>query len=490
MSYRSLLLAAAATAIVGACTVGPDYEGPELSVRGDDFAVSPDAAAAAPIDLDWWRAMDDDVLTGLVQMTAKGNLDIEEAEARVREARALRGVAQGGLGPSIGTDGSYTETELSRNGQLLGFAPPGATDRLSIYSAGFDAAWEIDLFGGTRREVEAANARFQSEVERRRAAVLSAVSETARNYIELRGLQAEARITRDNARTQARTLSLVAQRAEVGLASRLDLVRAEAQLEQTRAALPRLDAQIRATIYRLGVLIGRDPQVLVEDLLPTARIPDRADVVPVGLRSDILRRRPDVRAAERDLAAATADIGVAVAELFPKFGLTGAAGFESLSTDDLFDDDSGRWSFAPMVDWRLFQGGAIRARIRAEEAQADAEAIRYERAVLTALEEAEASLVTYAEELTTKERFARAVEMQRDAMRLVQQRYEVGEIDFLAVLDAERQLLDLEQQLVRSDRQAGTQLVALYKALGGGWEAFEPRIRVGALRTDDAEGAR
>lgn len=469
-------LATAGFILLTSCAVGPDYARPQLDIA-EDFG--PDHSSevtetGSDVVAAWWDTFEDPTLSRLVRQAAAFNLDIAEAEARVREARALRAVVRGGFFPDVGGEVSYTEQRLSRNGRQLSFAPPGVDDRLSLYSSGFDASWELDLFGKNRREAQAAQATYDSAIERRRAVTLSAVAETVRNYIELRGVQRELAITRRNADSQAETRDLVARQQRVGVASRLDLVRAEANLSRTQAQLPRLEADIRSTIYRISVLTGDDPQVLYRSLSITEDIPSPPTIVPLGLRSDILRRRADVREAERQLAASTAEIGSAVADLFPSVTLFGSGGFEAISTNDLFDEDSVFWSVGPQIRIPIFNGGVLRARVKVREAQADQALIAYERTVLTALEETERSLTRYTEGLKTRVRYTRAVEQQREAAALLRQRYDVGESDFLAVLDTERQLLDLEQELVRSETEATTQLVALYKALGGGWVAFEP----------------
>lgn len=486
---RIITTLAASTALP-ACAVGPDYEPPKLSYADQYAAEFESVASGDTITAEWWRVFDDPALDDLIARAASDNLDLAVAEARLREARALRGAAVGEFFPDVSAGASVTETELSRNGQLLSFAPPGVDDRLTLYDSGFDAFWELDVFGGKRRGLEAATADLQSAEEERRATMLSVMAEVARNYAELRGAQRRLAITERNAETQKSTLDLIAEQESVGSASRLDVARSESQLASTRSELPRIRAEIRAQIHRLAVLIGDDPQALAATLLDPAAVPAPPDIVPVGLRTDILRRRPDVRAAERRLAAATADVGVAVAELFPSFSLTGAAGFESISFDDWVEASSGTWAVGPALSLPIFRRGQLRAQVNAAEARADAEAALYEQSVLRALEDAETSLVNYAEEIETRAELDEAVATQREAMGLINERFREGDVDFLEVLDTERALLAVEERLVRSETAIATNLVALYKALGGGWEAFEPArqetVRAAANTTSEA----
>ena len=486
MSHRFAVAALLASVSLCACTVGPDYERPDYSRPDVDGASAFDVgykgvAAGEAITARWWEVFDDALLTSLIEDAAADNLNVKEAAARVREARALRGVARGEFLPQGGLDAGVTETELSENGQLLSFAPPGVDDRLSIYNAGFDASWERDVFGGRRRALEAAGARLESAEEERRNVLLSAMAETARNYVELRGAQARLRITMRNAALQGDTARLVGRRFDVGSASRLDVARAQAQLASTEADIPRIRTEVRAAIHRLGVLTGRPPQALVGTLVEATPTPAPPDLVPVGLRSDILRRRPDVRSAERRLAAATAEVGVAVANLFPKFSLTGVAGFESISFDDWITASSGTWAIGPSLSFPVFRQGQLRDQVKAAEARADAETAAYERAVLSALEDAENAIVAYAEEIATRAKLVRAVDQQRVAVKLIQQRYREGGVDFIDVLDSERALLTVEERLARSSTAMSTSLVALYKALGGGWKVYEPSADQGDL---------
>ncbi|MDH3931506.1 MAG: efflux transporter outer membrane subunit, partial [Chromatiales bacterium] len=343
-------------ALGAGCSVGPDYRAPEPVATG--WAGSDDAAnETAAYDPQWWHSFGDPVLDRLVTRAAADNLELAAAAARVRQARAQRRAARSTLFPSIGGEASYTNYQLSKNGPgITGDAvEQGLTERDdSFYTAGFDAAYEIDMFGGNRRRRESAAAGEQLALERRRGVMLTVVAEVAREYMELRGAQKRLAITEKNAALQRDLTALVERKYRAGLSRELDVVRARSQTRVVEALVPALRSQIRGSAYRLGVLTGQPPEALLEELLTSTPIPGAPEIVPVGLRSELLRRRPDVRAAERALAQASAEIGVATAEMFPKFVLAGDVAWESVDRGDWFDEDSQRWSLVPFVDWRIF----------------------------------------------------------------------------------------------------------------------------------------
>ena len=348
---------------------------------------------------------------------------------------------------------------------------PGAGKQSNFYQAGFDASWEIDVFGGIRRGIEAADAEVEASVEARRDVLVTLLAEVARNYIEVRGLQAEIAIARQNLEAQKKTLELTQARFRAGRAAELDVVRAQAQVSTTSSQIPLLEsARIQAT-QRLGVLLGREPGLLREELMAAAAIPPPPPEVPVGLPSDLLRRRPDLRRAERELAAATARIGVATADLYPKFSLTGFFALESVNASDVASWGSRAWSVGPSIRWSIFQGGRIRAQIEVENARQEQAAIAYERSILQALQEVEGALISYAKEQAHRAELSDAVTANAKAVDLANQRYGQGLVDFLNVLDAQRSLYLSQDTLVQSERRISEHLVALYKALGGGWEA-------------------
>jgi NodT family efflux transporter outer membrane factor (OMF) lipoprotein len=339
-----------------------------------------------------------------------------------------------------------------------------------LFQIGFDARWELDLFGGVRRAVEAAEADIDTALAEHQAVLVTLLGEVARNYLELRGAQAQLAITRDNLAAQQDTLDLSRIRFQAGLSSDLDVARAEAQVATTAAQIPTLERQTRQAIHRLGVLLGQGPGTLMAALSSTAPVPPPPPEVAVGLPAALLQRRSDIRRAERALAAATARIGVATADLYPRLALTGMLGLQSMQLSDLSQTASQFWAFGPSIRWPLFDAGRIRANIRVHDARQEQALIRYEQTVLTALEEVENALVAYRQEQVRQRSLAAAMAAHRRAVTLANELYTKGLSDFLTVLEAQRSLLAAESQLVQSNAALASHVVALYKALGGGWE--------------------
>jgi NodT family efflux transporter outer membrane factor (OMF) lipoprotein len=466
---------------IAGCLVGPHYKQPEENVP-EHFSEQP---ATQSIDVArWWTTFNDPTLNNLIDRAVASNLDLRLATARVREARAQRGVVGADLWPDVNVGASYTRSRTSENAfdfkrgngasagspDFANFALPG--EEHDLYQAGFDANWEIDVFGHVRRSIEAANADIAATEEGRRDTLVTLLAEVARNYVELRGFQRRLEIARENLKVQQDTLDLTNARFQGQLISELDVSRAEAQVATTAAQIPSLEAQRNAAAHRLGVLLGEQPGALLNELLaPTdIAIPSGPADVPAGLPSDLLRRRPDVRRAERELAAATARIGVATAELFPRFSLTGSLGLQSEDFRDLADSGSRYFSVGPSVSWPIFDAGRIRSNIQVQNARQERALVLYEQSVLSALEDVENALVNYSKEHQRRISLTRAVEANRKAVDMSKMLYDRGLTDFLDVLDAQRALFVSEDALVQSDRTISTDLVALYKALGGGWE--------------------
>ena len=489
------------------CTVGPNYRAPDEAMpaawgqAATPSATRPSVATTRPVVItQWWATFNDPVLDALVVRAANANLDLRQARARVIEARASRAAAGTALFPSLDVNPSYQHTRVSQNG-VAGFGggggggggvgvnpQPGAAgsgaipggafpSEFDLYQAGFDASWEIDVFGGTRRAIEAADADLAASVEQRRDVLVTVLAEVARNYVELRGLQRRLDTARANLAAQRETLDITRDRAKNGVTTQLDVTRAVALVETTAATLPTLEAAVRQSIDRLALLTGRaaaDDDDFAAGLLRPAATPTAPAEVPVGLPSDLLRRRPDVRAAERELAAATARVGVVTADLFPRFSLTGAAGLQSLDAGNLLDWDSRFYSLGPSVRWNLFDAGRVRANIAIQDARVDRALAAYEKTVLTAVQETHTALVNYANEQTRRRSLREAADANRTSLDLARQQYRQGLVDFLAVLDAQRNLLASEDALAQSDQAVASDLVAIYKALGGGWEAETP----------------
>ena len=353
-------LVAMGAALVSGCKVGPNYTTPEVAVpAGWNSATTQPTTQPAVTVTQWWTTFNDPVLEELVEGAVAANLDLRIAAARVREARALRRVAGASLLPTIDGFGSYSRSRQSENiegfdttagtgggghGGVGGEAPtfnPG--DEMDLFQAGFDASWELDVFGGVRRSIEAARADVEAAVEDARDVYVTLLAEVARNYVDLRGLQRQLAIARANLKSQEETLSLTRARFDAGLVGELDVTRARTQAKTTESIIPGLETQLRAAAHRIEVLSGVHPGAMSQRLLVEAPLPATPPAVPLGLPSELLRRRPDIRRAERQLAAATARIGVATAELFPRFSLTGSFGFQASEASDQGDWDSRFW---------------------------------------------------------------------------------------------------------------------------------------------------
>jgi outer membrane protein, multidrug efflux system len=455
--------------LVAGCATGPDYKQPEPSAPAQWGEASGEKVSDASTDLSrWWTSFGDPVLDSLVERALAANLDLESATARVREARARAGVVRGELLPEVDASAGVTRSRSSENGVL-----PLADPQSDLYSGGFDARWELDVFGGTRRELEAANADVEASVEERRAVLVSLLGEVARAYVELRGNQRLVSVARRNVDAARATLELTRTRNQGGLATELDVARAEALLAGAEAPLPRFDAATRIAIHRLGVLLGEQPSSLAAELEAERPIPAPPARILVGLPSELLARRADVRRAEREYAAATARIGAAMADRYPKFSLTAAFGLESVSSSDFADAASRAWSIGPAMRWPLFAGGSIEANIEIQDARAEQARIAYDRSMLVALEDVENALVDYLREWDHRRALEAAAAAGRKSVDLADQLYRSGLTNFLDVLDAERGLYEAELDLAQSEVASSLSVVSLYKALGGGWENLQ-----------------
>ncbi len=448
-----------------ACTVGPNYKRPPQVAAASNWT---EPASTAPVDPAWWRTLGDPVLTDLVEAAAAHNLDLVAAEAQIREARANRDVAFGGLFPQLEATGSATRNKISANGEFPVEEIPHFSRTFKLFDAGFDASWEIDFWGGNRRSLEAANARSASAQDAARSLKLEIIAEVARSYIDLRSAQFRLASASSDAKARTVTAALVKLRYTAGDASAFDQARTESQARTTVSQLAGLKSDARAAAYSLALLTGRAPEVLIALTDQSATWPTAPPTIGVGLRSDLLRRRPDVRKAERDLAASTADIGVATAELFPKISLIGAIGQQSQHTGDLTSELSQRYQYGPSLSWPIFSAGRIRAQIRATDARADEAGARYEKAVLTALADSETALNRYAAATSQLADLDAARAASSKALELARQRYRAGEDDLLNLLDAQADYSVTEQASLTIRATQLTALVSLYKALGGG----------------------
>lgn len=456
--------------LLGACAVGPDYREPPPVDTGSGWTQSVDAARTQVELSAWWTSLGDPALDRLVAAALSDNLDLRQAQARIGEARALRDRTAGGYAPSVDASGSVTRRRQSENGPLPIGSIPGLERDQTIYDAGFDAAWEIDLFGKTRRAVESAEASVQAAQADAIDARISVAAEVARSYLTLRGAQRELAAREASVETLQQTYDLVHRRLQVGDASQADVDTAQSRLAAAAAGLPGIRARLRGAALGLGVLLGAPPErelALLDTGVPEIMLAP----IPVGARADILRRRPDVRGAERRLAARTADIGVATAELFPKLSIGAGGGFQSLDAGNLFESASQTFSIMPVISWRLFDGGRVRAEIHASEARQKQAALAYEGAVLAALGDAERALSDYKLGLDAVQRQRAAVEAARRSYAHMQMRFKAGDIALTDLLAEERVLRDAEDAYVRTHTATAIDLIALFKALGGGWDA-------------------
>jgi NodT family efflux transporter outer membrane factor (OMF) lipoprotein len=533
--YRRLLFHRAAplallAGLAGCATVGPDFTPPKPWWNPTAWFSGPQPAAATPpaavsepvaqpVDPEWWTLFHDDELTSLEKRVAAANLDVRTASIRLAESRASFGVARADLFPSVDGNASYIRQRLAREGVLALFPAPGAPTPAStqtsgagagglpntpqagapgtaanalggqggapnfgqlfapfdLYQYGFDASWELDLWGRVRRNIEGAKASMQATAEAERDVLLTALAEMARDYIQLRGTQRSIEITENNLKTAQQSLQLTRERAAGGVTTDLDVANAAAQVETVASQLPTLRAQESEIINAIAFLLGQPPRSLQAELATPHPIPPVPPKIPVGVPSELARRRPDIRQAEAQLHTATADVGVAVADFYPRFVLSGSVAMQAVQFHYLGSwYNASTYSFGPSVSLPIFEGGRLRRILELRKQQQQEAAITYQRTVLNALHEVDNALTAYDAEQRRRDRLERAVEENRRAVRLAQERYAQGVADFLSVLTAEQNLLAAEQQLTNSVTNVSTDLVQIYKALGGGWETALP----------------
>lgn len=468
---------------VSGCTVGPDYHMPRPPVPSS--YVNPSAppttqtsvTEAAPVEgMQWWRNFQDPVLDSLVARAVDANLDVRHASARLRQARAQRGVTASSLFPQIHSSGSYTHSGSGGGGSSSFVSPSGAVSTKStgtsrdFYIAGFDATWEIDVFGGVRRSVESADAGVVAAVEDRRDVLVTLLAEVASNYITLRQLQQEIVIAHENLISDQHIADLTRKKFGAGFAAQLDVANAAAQVAATQSQIPALETAAQQQIYALSVLLAQEPGALLGELSEPRPIPLTPPRVPIGMPSDLLRRRSDIRRSEAQLHAATASIGIATADLFPRFSLTGNFDMESSKLKALGNWSSSIWNFGPNVTWPLFAGGRIRANIEVQNALQEQALLTYDQTILNALRDVENALVAYAKEQQRSAALVDSVKFNRQSLDLSTRLYNAGLTEFLNVLNAQRSLNASQDALAQSAGAVAIDLAALYKALGGGWE--------------------
>ncbi|MGE0486931.1 MAG: efflux transporter outer membrane subunit [Gammaproteobacteria bacterium] len=478
MKVRAIVLASLTLALAACSAVGPDYHAPEQTTANavdtwpSGAAAAGAVSSAAPPEA-WWREFGDTTLERLVERAVAANYDLRVAVANVEAARAALAGVDTRRRPRVDVNGTVQERRDAAG--LIVLADPDQrfpTTTSGTFSA--DLGWEIDLFGRVRRSIEAAVADLGSVQAVRDAVTTAVLAEVARNYVDLRGAQARLSVAEHNVDVQRQTLELVDLLLQEGAATDLDVARARTQLLSSEATIPRLRAAARAAANRLTTLTAQPPGALDAELATPAPLPSLPEVVAVGAPLDLLRRRADILAAERAIAAAAARIGIATADLYPTVSLGGRVGVGGTPLSSLTAAGGPFFALGPTLTWNVFDRAAIYARIGQQDAAAAASVARFEATVTGALEEVDTALRSWLDERERRARLEQARSASRDARRLAQLRYREGVEDFLTVLDAERRLLEIEDQLALSEIALAQSLVAIYRALGGGWEATSP----------------
>lgn len=495
---RRFPAAAAVLLVLGGCTVGPNFTPPEwlspaswFAKKREPIPKEPSVPVAVPIDPNWWNVFHDPELTALEHRVAGENLDVQVATARLEESRAQLGVAGAAQFPTLNANGSYERQKASNlgvfanapialgangaEGNTAGGLTRGKLAPFDVYQVGFDASWELDLWGKVRRSVESAKASVEASAEARRAALISSQAELARDYVQLRGAQAQLRIAQDNVKISQQSLQLTQQRAAGGVTTDLDVANAAAQLRTTAAQIPPFEQLESQYINAISLLLGLPPNALQAELIIPQPVPPVPPTVPVGLPSELALRRPDIRQAEAQLHAATAEIGVAVANFYPSVTLSASLGLQALQPWRVFDVNARQYGAGPGITIPIFEGGQLKATLELNKAQQREAAINYQKTVLSAWHEVDNALTAYQTEQARRDQLAEAVAQNQRALGLAQSRYQDGVADFLQVLTAEQNLVSTQLQLVLSTTIVSANLVALYKALGGGWETQLPR---------------
>lgn len=466
------------SALLSACAVGPDFKTPQpaLPQQWRDPAVTGDA-----IEQQWWKQFHDATLDDLIGRALSNNAEVQIAMLRVAQSRVLRGAESSSRWPNVNASGAYQRERQSENGSATRMidliAAPGNRDQIisllsepfSVYQGGFDVGWELDLWGRVRRSIEAADANVRASEEDLHDAQLSLIGEVVRGYLELRGAQEQLRIANADAAASADLVELTEYRVKGGIVDQLDLATQRARLADARSSIPQWKQQESQLLSALAVLLNEQPGSLDTQLAaaqPTFTLPP---TIAGGVPSEVARRRPDIQRAEAQLHAATAEIGIAVADLYPRFTLSGSFVQQSLHASDFTEWGSRQWSIGPSISLPIFDGGRRRAVVEVRKLDQQQAAVSYQQTVLRAWHEIETALSGYGAEQERNRELATALTASREAYDIARVRYNHGLINYLAELDARRTLLQTERAYSQSNIQLGTQLVAVYKALGGGW---------------------
>ena len=451
----------------GGCTVGPDYERPDLEMPTgwSDEAIGGDQSSPEVLR-QWWTLLGDPILDDLVEQAAGANLDAKASLMRIAESRASRDLTAGLRSPQIDAVGSYSRMRSSEETRFSYSGIP--TDPYDLYSVGFDATWEIDLFGQIRRSIESSQASLEASIEDHYDVLRTLFAEVARNYVELRTTQVRIKYALQNIDSQLETVALTERRFEAGLSGELDVAQAKLNLANTESEVPALRLAEIQTINRIAVLLGRYPQEL-RGRFDQGSIPSPFDPGSPPVPVDLLRRRPDIRRAERELAAQTARIGVATADLYPSFTLDGVFNLEAEDFGNLGNWASRAYSFGPGFRWYVLGGDQVSSNIQRETAATEQASLRYEQTVLSAVEEVSNAMASLSQD---KERLAalqRSADQSERSVKLVGEQYANGLTDFQNVLDMQRTLWTQQDRLAGSRGQVVLDLIRIYKAIGGGW---------------------
>jgi NodT family efflux transporter outer membrane factor (OMF) lipoprotein len=485
MSLHTLRLKAAVGLLamtgLAACTVGPEFQRPVAALpahwhtdaREDTAAGASSAIVDGTLDAQWWAVFQDAELTSLINRVTASSLDVKAAAARLAQARAARRVTSADAEPSVAGTASWQHARSSQNG-LLDISGLDGKHDYNLWQPGVDASWELDLSGRVRREVESSDAGVEAAADLRRDVLLASLADTASDYMELRGVQAQQKIVEQNLQMARHSLELTRIRFADGIATHLDIAEASAQVSTIEAQLPLLDNRRAQLVNALSLLMGAPPRALESELREYAPIPSMPSQVPAGLPSELAQRRPDIRVAEARLHAATANIGVAVGDFYPRITLSANLSLQALHFSDLDSWDSRMFGIGPALSVPLFDGGRLKGQLALRNAQQQEAAIVFQRTVLNAWHEVDNAMTRYEARQSNRDRLAKAVEHNQIALDNAQRQYIAGATDFLNVLTVQKDLLSTQQALASSSAEVAVSLVGLYKALGGGWENAFP----------------
>ena len=477
----ALCMPLAALLAAGGCMVGPNYSPPATTmpaVYGEPIERPTTTASGSPdettSEIHWWNRFADPEIASLVQRAVAANNSIKVAQARVLQARAAREIAQSLLYPEVDVGASVMRYQT---GEAV-FATPDLNVQGNLFQLGVDASWVVDAFGGTRRLIQSAQAQEEGANWDRRQVIVVVAAETARAYVELRGAQRQLEVARATLSEQQQTLAVTREKQRNGMASELEIARAKTEVQATAADIPPIQQAIREYIHVLSTLLALEPMALSSELTPSAPIPGAPRELAIGVPSDLLRRRPDIQAAERELARSTAMVGVATAAMFPQMVLGGAAGLASRKTGDLFngnssDNPSDYYVAGPFINWTLFDAGRRKAAVKLTEAEVDAAKASYSDTVLRAFSEVESALVAVDRARAQVNELELLSASAREALNIAQNDYRMGLLDQFTVIDAQRQSSRADMLLAQGQIALTADVVSLYEAIGGGWESAE-----------------